>query len=229
MRFRSISTKLLAGLIASMTLLLLVDTAITFAADRRAAEQRQVADLALYVQERTRTEQELFDTLSAKQAAASDALRRRLSLMRPGPQVDRQFDAWFPDKGDGSRRSRDSLFDGEQTADGDSIYGVGAFIGHAHDVTEDEKRVLTAATLVVNRVGESDLAKFENFFFVAPKNRLIVFAPKRAERLMFFRHTAPGDTDFDHSDQARYTLPQNDPSRRMRCTPLAPLLQDKTQ
>ncbi|MGZ6014129.1 MAG: ATP-binding protein [Phenylobacterium sp.] len=229
MRFRSISTKLLAGLIASMTLLLLVDTAITFAADRRAAEQRQVADLALYVQERTRTEQELFDTLSAKQAAASDALRRRLSLMRPGPQVDRQFDAWFPDKGDGSRRSRDSLFNGEQTADGDSIYGVGAFIGHAHDVTEDEKRVLTAATLVVSRVGESDLAKFENFFFLTPKDRLILFAPHRAEKLTFFRKTAPGNVDFDHTDQSAYPLPANDPSRQMRCTPLSPLLQDKTR
>jgi signal transduction histidine kinase/ActR/RegA family two-component response regulator len=229
MRFRSISTKLLAGLIASMTLLLLVDTAITFTANRQQAERRQIADLALYVQERTRTEQELFNTLSAKQAAASDALHRRLALMRPGPQVDRQFEAWFPDKGDGSRRSRDSLYDGEQTADGDSIYGVGAFIGSGREVTEDEKRVLTAATLVVNRVGESDLAKFENFFFLAPKNRLIVFAPHRAEKLTFFRKTAPGDVNFDHSDQSSYTRPANDPTRRMRCTPLAPLLQDKTQ
>ena len=229
MRFRSISTKLLAGLIASMTLLLLADTAITFAANRRQAEQHQVADLALYVQERTRTEQELFDTLRAKQAAASDALRRRLALMRPGPQVDRQFDAWFPDKGDGSRRSRDSLFDGEQTADGDSIYGVGAFIGRAHDVTEEEKRVLTAATLVVNRVGESDLAKFENFFFLTPKNRLILFAPHRAEKLTFFRKTAPGNVDFDHTDQSTYPLPANDPRGVMRCTPLSPLLQDKTR
>src|SRR5579859_5725760 len=229
MRFRSISTKLLAGLIASMTLLLLVDTAVTFAANRRQAEQRQVADLALYVQERTRTEQELFDALSAKQAAASDALRRRLALMRPGPQVDRQFDAWFPVKGDGSRRSRDSLYDGEQTSVGDSIYGVGAFIGRANDLTEDEKRVLTAATLVVNRVGESDLAKFENFFFLTPKNRLILFAPNRAEKLTFFRKTAPGDLDFDHTDQSSYPLPANDPTRRMRCTPLSPLLQDKTK
>jgi signal transduction histidine kinase/ActR/RegA family two-component response regulator len=228
MRLRSISTKLLAGLIASMTLLLVVDTLATFAADRQRAERRQVADLALYVQERTRTEQELFDALSAKQAAASEALRRRLALMRPGPQVDRQFDTWFPDKGDGSRRSRDSLFDGEQTSNGDSIYGVGAFIGHAHDVTEDEKRVLTAATLVVSRVGESDLAKFENFFFLTPKDRLILFAPHRAEKLMFFRKTAPGNVDFDHTDQSAYPLPANDPGRQMRCTPLSPLLQDKT-
>ncbi|HZZ69416.1 MAG TPA: ATP-binding protein [Phenylobacterium sp.] len=228
MRFRSISTKLLAGLIASMTLLLLVDTLVTFAADRQRAERRQVADLALYVQERTRTEQELFDTLSAKQAAASEALRRRLALMRPGPQVDRQFDAWFPDKGDGSRRSSDSLFDGEQTSNGDSIYGVGAFIGHAHNITEAEKRVLTAATLVVSRVGESDQAKFENFFFLTPKDRLILFAPHRAEKLMFFRKTAPGNVDFDHTDQSAYTLPANDPGRQMRCTPLSPLLQDKT-
>ncbi len=63
MRFRSISTTLLAGLIASMSLLLLVDTLATYAADRQQAERRQTADLALYVQERTRTEQDLFDTL----------------------------------------------------------------------------------------------------------------------------------------------------------------------
>ncbi len=147
--------------------------------------------------------------------------------MRSGEQVDRQFDAWFPAKGDGTRRSRDSLFDGEQNADGDSIYGVSAFIGHANNITEEEKRVLTAATLVVNRVGESDLAKFENFFFLAPKDRLILFAPHRAERLTFFRKTAPGTLDFDRTDQGSYPLPANDPSGEMRCTPLSPLLQDK--
>ena len=89
--------------------------------------------------------------------------------------------------------------------------------------------MLTAATLVVNRVGESDLAKFENFFFLAPKDRLILFAPHRAEKLTFFRKTAPGNVDFDHTDQGAYALPANDPSRRMRCTPLSPLLQDQTQ
>ncbi len=227
--FQSIGAKLLAGLIASMTVLLLVDALVTYSAYRRQDEQHRIADLSLYVQERTRTEEELFDTLRAKQSAASDALRRRLAAMRPGPQVERQFDAWFPKKGDGTRRSRDSLYDGEQTADGDTIYGVGAFLGHADTLTPDEKRVLTAATLVVSHVGESDIAKFENFFFITPNDRLILFAPLRAERLAFFRKTAPAETDFDHSDQASFTLPQNDPGGRMRCTPLAPLLQDKTQ
>ncbi|HEY0437387.1 MAG TPA: hypothetical protein VGC92_12145, partial [Phenylobacterium sp.] len=229
MRFQSISTKLLAGLIASMTVLLLGDAVVTFLSYRHELEQHRIADLSLYVQERTRTEEDLFDTLRMKQAAASDALGRRLSVMRAGPATDRQFDAWYPDHADGTRRSRDSLYEGEQIGDGEQIYGVGGFIGHADELTSRDKRVLTAATLVVSRVGESDLAKFENFFFVAPRNRLILFAPKRQERLMFFRHTAPGDTDFDHSEQARYTLPKNDPDRRMRCTPLAPLLQDKTQ
>nr|MEA2797055.1 hypothetical protein [Phenylobacterium sp.] len=227
--FQSIGAKLLAGLIASMAVLLLVDALVTYSAYRRQDEQHRIADLSLYVQERTRTEEELFDTLRAKQSAASDALRRRLAVMRPGPQVDRQFDAWFPEKGDGTRRSRDSLYDGEQTANGDAVYGIGAFLGHADTLTSEEKRVLTAATLVVSRVGESDIAKFENFFFITPNNRLILFAPLRAERLAFFRKTAPADTDFDHSDQASFTRPQNDPDGRMRCTPLAPLLQDKTQ
>jgi signal transduction histidine kinase/ActR/RegA family two-component response regulator len=229
MRFQSISTKLLAGLIAAMTVLLLADTVVTYVGYRRQVEQHRIADLSLYVQERTRTEEDLFDALRMKQAAATDALRRRLALLPAGDATDRQFDAWYPDHHDGSRRSRDSLYDGEQLGEGEQIYGIGALIGHADELTSQDKRVLTAATLVVGREGESDLAKFENFFFMTPRNRLILFAPKRPERLMFFRHTAPGDTDFDHSDQAKYTLPQNDPDRRMRCTPLAPLLQDKTQ
>ena len=226
MRFQSISTKLLAGLVAAMTVLLLADAVITYASHRREVEARHRADLALYVEERTRTEQDLFDTLSAKQQAATEALRRRLAALPAGPAVERQFDAWFPDHGDGTRRSADRLYDGEQTGEGDSIYGVGAFIGHADQLSGEDKRVLTAATLVVARVGESDLAKFENFFFLTPKNRLILFAPRRQERLLFFRKAAPGSTDFDHSDQAKYPLPQNDREGRMRCTPLAPLLQD---
>src|SRR5262245_33833460 len=128
MRFQSISTKLLAGLIASMTVLLLVDASITYASHRRDMANHRKADLALYVQERTRTEQELFDTLSAKQQAATVALRRRLAGLPAGPALDRQFDTWFPDHGDGTRRSKDSLYEGEQTGEGDSIYGVGAFI-----------------------------------------------------------------------------------------------------
>ena len=228
MRFQSISTKLLAGLVIAMTVLLLGDALVTYASYRQNAEDAYKADLALYVKERTRTEQELFDTLSAKQRTATDALERRLAALPAGPAVDRQFDAWFPDHGDGTRRSRDSLFEGEQTGAGDSIYGVGAFIGRAAELTSDDKRVLTAATLVVARVGEPDLAKFENFFFLTPKNRLIVFAPLRQERLLFFRRTAPAATDFDSTDQSTYPLPQNDPQRRMRCTPLSPLMQDKT-
>jgi signal transduction histidine kinase len=228
MRFHSISTKLLAGLVAAMTVLLLADALVTYAGYRRAMEDHHKADLALYVEERTRTEQDLFDALSAKQEAATEALRRRLAALPSDASVDRQFDAWFPDHGDGTRRSADRLYEGEKTGEGDSIYGVGAFVGHAGELTREDKRVLTAATLVVARMGESDLAKFENFFFLTPKNRLVLFAPQRTERLVFFRKTAPGDTDFDHSDQALYPLPANDPSGRMRCTPLAPLLQDKT-
>jgi signal transduction histidine kinase/CheY-like chemotaxis protein len=228
MRLQSISTKLLAGLVAAMAVLLLADALITYAGYRHEIGARHRADLALYVQQRTRTEQELFDALSAKQRAATDALRRRLAAMPPGAGADRQFDAWFPDHGDGTRRTRDSLFEGEQTGEGDSIYGVGGFIGHAGELTPEDRRVLTAATLVVARVGESDLARFENFYFVAPRNRVIVFAPQRRERLQFFRRTAPADTDFDRTDQAKFPLPQNDPDRRMRCTPLSPLLQDTT-
>ena len=227
MRFRSIGTTLLAGLIASMTVLLLVDAFVTYTAYRHQDETHRVADLALYVQERTRTEEDLFDGLRAKQAAATDALRRRLAVTPAGPDVDRRFDEWYPEKGDGTRRSRDSLFDGERTANGDAIYGVGAYIGHADDLTPQDKRVLTAATLVVNRVGESDLAKFENFFFLAPKDRLILFAPHRPEKLSYFRRLAPGGIDFDRTEQGSYPLPQNNPSRQMRCTPLSPLMQDK--
>jgi signal transduction histidine kinase/CheY-like chemotaxis protein len=228
MRFQSIGTKLLAGLVASMTVLLLADALVSYASYRREIEARHKADLALYVQERTRTEQELFDSLAERQQAATDALQRRLAALPAGPKVERQFDAWFPDHGDGTRRTSDALFGGKQTGEGDSIYGVGGFIGHADELSAEQKRVLTAATLVVARVGESDLAKFENFFFLTPRNRLILFAPQRQEGLMFFRKTAPAATDFDHSDQAKFALPQNDPGRRMRCTPLAPLLQDKT-
>ena len=229
MRFRSISTSLLTGLVVSMTALLLADAVVTYSNYRQQVEQHRIADLALYVQARTRTEEDLFDTLRAKQATATDALRRRLAMMRSGPEIDAQFDHWFPNHGDGTRRSQDSLYDGQQTANGDAIYGVGAFLGHADQLTHEDKRLLTAATLVVNRVGESDLAKFENFFFLTPKDRLIVFAPNRPERLQFFRKAAPPTTSFDHTDQGAYPLPANDPSGRMRCTPLSPLLQDKTR
>jgi signal transduction histidine kinase/ActR/RegA family two-component response regulator len=224
-QFRSISTLLLTAFVASMTVLLLVDALTTYSQYRKRDEQHRVDELAIYVKERTRTEKESLDSLRGKHAAASEALRRRVSVLRRGWQVDRQFDAWFPKNGDGTRRSRDSLYKGVQTPEGDAIYGIGAYLGHAAKMTEDDKRVLTAATVVLSRVGESDLAKSENFFFLSPNDRLILFAPHRQEALAFFRKTASANLAFDSS----YPQPQNNPTGRMRCMPLPALMQDKAE
>jgi hypothetical protein len=112
-----------------------------------------------------------------------------------------------------------------QTPEGDAIYGIGAYLGHAAKMTEDDKRVLTAATVVLSRVGESDLAKSENFFFLSPNDRLILFAPHRQEALAFFRKAASANLAFDRS----YPQPQNNPTGHMRCMPLPALMQDKAE
>jgi signal transduction histidine kinase/ActR/RegA family two-component response regulator len=220
---------LLTAFVVSMTLVLLVDALATYSQYRKQDEQHRIAELAIYVKERTRTEKESFETLRAKHVAASEALRRRLSVVRRERELDRQFDAWFPKKADGTRRSRDSLYGGEQTAEGDAIYGLGAYIGHAAKLTEDDKRMITAATVVVSRVGESDLARSENFFFLAPKDRLILFAPHRAAALSFFRKTPAANVAFDRTEEGSYPLPENNRTGRMRCMPLSALMQDKTQ
>jgi hypothetical protein len=150
-----------------------VATAVTFVFVQRSAADAQMRHLTEYAAERVKTVDRLFSDLVKVHEAASDSLARRLQALDPRT-VEREFDAQFPRRGDGTRRTADALYDGE-TIDGDYTYGVGGYLRDADKLTPQQKALFLAATQVVSHTGEAELNRYDNFYFFTPDTRLVMF------------------------------------------------------
>jgi signal transduction histidine kinase/ActR/RegA family two-component response regulator len=201
-----------------------VATAVTFVFVQRATADAQIRHLAEYVAERVKTEDRLFSDLVRVHEAASDSLARRLAALDPAT-VDREFDAQFPKQGDGTRRTVDTLYDGG-VVDGDYTYGIGGYLKNADHLTQQQKALFLAATQVVSHTGEAELNRYDNFYFFTPDTRLVMFAPRRPDRLTYYRHKAPATFDVSGEEMTLLTLPKHNAERVMKCTKLRKLLSD---
>jgi signal transduction histidine kinase/ActR/RegA family two-component response regulator len=187
---------------------------------------RQVAYLSDYVRERASNVDKRFTNLTVLHRAAAEELERRMDRL-PDAEIDRLADAYFPLAADGSRRSDPGYFDGTMSR-GEYTYGMGAFIGHAAQMSRRDKRALVASFELVSDFGQAARKDYDNFyFFTPPATRLVMYGPDRPDRLMFYRHDAPADLDISKEEIAKLTLPAADPSRATRCTNLQRLVQDK--
>jgi hypothetical protein len=166
-----------------------VATAAAFVFVRESAADTQTRHLAEYVGERVKTEDRLFSDLVKVHDAASEALARRLA-MEDDPRVHEQFERLFPEKGDGTRRSAPGLFDGARISNR-YVYGVGAYLPDAGTMSLPEQALFVAATDVVAGTGEAEIRHYDNFYFFTPRTRLVMFGPRRPDKLMFYRRDAP--------------------------------------
>ncbi|MBP7818129.1 MAG: response regulator [Phenylobacterium sp.] len=197
-----------------------------FVVFQRELTNRQITYLSDYVRERSSNIDRRFTNLTNLHKAAGVELERRMNHLSDA-DVNRLNDDYFPAKGDGTRRSRDVLFDGHLTASGRWIYGMGGFIGEADRASMADRRTLTAAFSVVSDFGQAARSEYDNFYFFQPDpTRLVMFGPDRPDRLMFYRHDAPASLNVSKEEMAQITLPRNDPARVTRCTNLQRLIQD---
>jgi len=199
-------------------------TAVTFVFVQREAADAQIRHLAEYVGERVKTEDRLFSDLVKVHEAASDSLARRLAALDIRT-VDAAFDAQFPKRDDGTRRTADTLYDGG-VVDGDYTYGVGGFLRDADSLTPQQKALFLAATQVVSHTGEAELNRYDNFYFFTPDTRLVMFGPTRPDRLIYYRQKAPPTLDISGEEMTLLTLPQQNRQRVMKCTKLRKLISD---
>ncbi|HYE44619.1 MAG TPA: ATP-binding protein [Caulobacter sp.] len=224
-RTTSISRRFIlsVGLLSVAVTLVAFGTA--FLAFQQELERREIAYLSDYVTQRANQEERRFTDLAAAHRDAAAAMKTRMAQLSPA-QTDRLFDEYFPLRPDGTRRSRDVSFDGEPLADGNYVYGVGAFIRDGRNVSLVEKKALVAAFHVVPRFGEALATSYDNFYYFTPDTRLVMFAPSRPDRLMFYRHQAPADLDISQEEMSRIITPALNPGRTIRCTNLQRLIQD---
>ncbi|MFP5449146.1 MAG: ATP-binding protein [Alphaproteobacteria bacterium] len=187
--------------------------------------QRQVDFLGDYVRERSLNLDRRFASLTALQVAAAKELERRTLALGPG-ETERLADQYFPLRADGTRRSRPEYYDGIARPDGGFVYGMGAFIRDAEATPPLELAALAASFSVVSDLGQAASADLDNFYFFTPATRLVMFGPKRPDRLMFYREHAPADLDVSGEEMTQITLPANNPRGETRCTGLQRLVQE---
>ncbi|NBB14153.1 response regulator [Caulobacter sp. SLTY] len=224
-RTTSISRRFLISVGLLSVALTLVAFGAAFLAFQQELERREIAYLSDYVAQRANQEERRFTDLAAAQRDAANALTTRMAHLTDA-QTNRLFDEHFPLRADGTRRSRDAAFDGDPRPGGNYVYGVGAFVRDGANLSMIQKKALVAAYVVVPRFGEALVASYDNFYFFTPDTRLVMFAPKRPDRLMFYRHEAPADLDISKEEMSRITTPALNPARAIRCTNLQRLVQE---
>ncbi len=222
---QSLSRRFLIGVGLTALIITALGSVGAFVGFQRELSQRQISYLMDYVAERSTNVDRRFTTLAAAQQAAAHDLDRRLDAADPAA-VSHLLDEHYPRQPDGTRRSRPEAFDGKLSADGEFIYGMGAFIGHADQMSAQDRAAFAAAFDVVSDFGRVMRGAYDNFYFFTPQTRLVMFGPDRPDHLMFYRHDAPADLDISQEQIAQLTLPAADPQRAIRCTSLQRLLQD---
>jgi signal transduction histidine kinase/ActR/RegA family two-component response regulator len=212
----SITRRLAVSFLVAATLIVGLGSFFAYRNYLENVQRQKIADLLLYVGERSRAESELFKNFEAQSRLAASEVSRDISFDTSDSA--KTFEQWFPDAHDGTRRSRLELLNGDAHVEGGRLYNVAAFIGNARELGPRDKKILVAATRVVVQFGEVNSNRMDNFWFLAPRSRLVAFGIKRRDRLSFYRSGMPASTDFDKMVIGRLVTPQNDPGRAPRCT-----------
>ena len=222
---QSVSRRFLVGVGLTALIVTALGSVGAFIVFQQELTNRQLSFLADYVRERSTNVDRRFTELSALQQAAAKDLARRMDFLSPGATTS-LIERRYPRFGDGTRRSRPEDFDGQTASDGEFTYGMGALIAHADAMTPLQRAAFATAFDVVSDFGRVAHSRYDNFYFLVPGTRVVMFGPDRPDRLMFYRHDAPANLDLSHEQMSHLTEPQADPDRRTRCTNLQRLIQN---
>ena len=223
-RMKSLSRNFLLSVGITSISITLLGSIAAFVAYRNDLAARQMTHLREYVEQRQRNVSRRFGSIAGIQQAARTKLTADMDRLSDA-DIDRLIERDYPRQADGTRRSRPEAFDGVVEPNGDIISGIGAFLSPGL-IPADEKRAMVAAFHVVHHFGVGVQSSYDNFYFVTPNNRVVLFAPNRPDRLLFYRKTAPASLDFSREEMMTMIGPAKNPLGRTRCTSLQRLIQD---
>lgn len=223
----SIAGKIAAAVLISTILVTAAGSTAAFLVYRETALRAALDSTLAYLTERRKSEERVFDDLRFVQEGARQLFQQHLSRLEP-QRTARRFDRLFPLQADGTRRSADMLFDGGRDPDGIDVAGIGSFMADGGELTVQEKRELYAAFLVLRDMGPLVRARLNNLYFFTPSDRMVMYAPDRADRLGYYRHDAPSSFSFQHEEFAQISTLHANPAGQTRCTGLRSLITDRT-
>lgn len=193
----------------------------------RDLENQQLVQLEDYIDERGRRNAVLFDTIQQVHQTSIERFERRLDAPDNSPE-DNQFDDLFPLRSDGTRRSRDALFDGYYDSFGNYHFGVAAYLNPPDGWAPLERRRLVSAYHVVDSAGQALAGLVDNIYFFTFTNELVISAANREDRLIFYRETASAEFDLNAVDFVELVSPDLNPDRRFVCAELTQLISVRT-
>lgn len=221
-RSLSISARTAWSLAIGFTLVILAITWFVFNAERSGAIAESQAKLARHNAKIVDELGERFDRIGRAQARAAQLFQIERAALTPA-QARREFNLLFPLQPDGTHRSTDILFDGGRTAIG-YVEGMAAFIPAGISRNDAAVIDLIAATRALNALREGIQFDLESLYFFTPADGMVIFAPKRMDRLQFYRKEAPADFSFQKLQIARLSGRAVNPGRQMKCAGLQSLI-----
>lgn len=207
-----------------VTVLVLGSLLITFRVSQTEAlliesEQQLVSQHAREIQAR-------FDEIAGAHVAAHNLQsfwRENLSQA----DVDDQFAAAFEKQADGTWRSRDLLFEGTHNQVLGHVGGIAAFIAPM-PIDASRKRELVSALASIIALAPGQRHVLESLWYVSSQGDIVIFAPDREDKLVFYRRVAPADTDFTELPFIKAVMPDRNPEGRTLCTNLNRAVYDAT-
>ncbi len=222
---------LASGLALRLTLLIALMLCLLMPAIIKVVERQSIADelqLLKYQGQNVSAGQERrFAKIRVVEARAITLMQTHLATPDTRDAL-KAVDADYPLAGDGTRRSRAGLFDGERHASGPILQGIAGYIRNGRDLSPERARRLLAASETLRRMGEGLKPELTSLYFFTPQNDVLIFAPDRPDKLLFYRRDAPADLDFQTQVISRIATPQVNPKREMLCTGLEPANYDPT-
>lgn len=207
-------------------ILFLIGTLVAFFQMRERAVTLSVERLATHSHEIAAEQERRFAAIADIEQRAVVVQRQQLA---GGESDGAAFDRLFPLRADGSRRSTPALYTGAVLADGTRLAGVGAFLRDGRTMPPERRRLVMTALTTLQRITPGMPREIDNLYFFTPANDIVIHAPRRRDRLLLYRETAPADFDFQAEAPARAVDPRQNPQRRFRCTSLAPILSDRSR
>lgn len=179
--------------------------------------------LSEYIKERGLREEALFTELEGVQGTAVDLFLANWTHITDD-EIDTLFEANFVLKDDGTYRSTDALFDGTFFKGVGPVNGIGAYVSGREPMTVERKRTLVSALLTIATLSPSVSGELESLWFTTAANDVIIFAPDREDRLLYYRRDAGPDFDMSNASFTDTSSPEANPEGVTRCTPLARLM-----
>lgn len=188
-------------------------------------EDRVVTKIELAAEARAFQESQLFEHI---EFAHHSAARELTALLDEQEKIGitfppNDFDEIFYDHGDGSYRTRPELFDGILLSNGRYASGTGGILPAGILLDDAKKHFLENAFNVVLQAGSAHYPEFLSYYFFTANGELIIRAPDREDKLLFYRRDAPANFSLEGLEIARVISPELNPNGEFRCTSLQPI------